>query len=113
MTDPLAYALASLKRAAEKGYPWSVLPGEAAALVAEVERLRAEVDLLQQEARIRRTINEGLASERADVLAYIRRAITYPFPVPGVSGPEGYLTMLHDLIAAGTHEGYAKHDTLR
>lgn len=48
--------------------------------------------------------------ERADVLAYIRRAIAYPFPVPGSEGPAGYLSMLHDLIAAGTHEGWAKND---
>lgn len=50
------------------------------------------------------------ADERADVLAYIRRAIAYPFPVPGSEGPAGYLSMLHDLIAAGTHEGWAKKE---
>ncbi len=44
MSDPLDYALVSLKRSAEEGFPWSVSPAEAAALVAEVERLRAEVD---------------------------------------------------------------------
>jgi len=42
--DRLAYALATLRRAAEHGYPWSIYPAEAAALVAEVERLRAEVE---------------------------------------------------------------------
>ena len=39
--DPLAYPLRCLRRAVEIGYPWSVSPHEAAALVAEVERLRA------------------------------------------------------------------------
>lgn len=47
------------------------------------------------------------ADERADVLAYIERAIAYPFPVENIASPAGYLTMLHDLIAAGTHEGHA------
>jgi len=39
--DPLAYPLRCLRRAAEIGYPWSVSPHEARALVVEVERLRA------------------------------------------------------------------------
>ena len=39
--DPLAYPLRCLRRAVEIGYPWSVSPHEARALVAEVERLRA------------------------------------------------------------------------
>ena len=52
-----------------------------AEVIAEVETLRAEVDLLQQEAHIRKAINEGLASEvakeRAAVVAYleVRRGI--------------------------------------
>ena len=44
MTDPLAYILACLRRAADNAYPWSLTPTEAAALVAEVERLRGEAD---------------------------------------------------------------------
>lgn len=39
--DPIAYPLRCLRRAVEIGYPWSVSPHEARALVAEVERLRA------------------------------------------------------------------------
>lgn len=42
----LDYALSSLRRAAENGYSWSVSPDEAGALVAEVERLRADLDAL-------------------------------------------------------------------
>jgi hypothetical protein len=37
----LDYILASLRRAAENGYSWSLPPDEALAVVAEVERLRA------------------------------------------------------------------------
>jgi hypothetical protein len=47
--DRLAYALATLRRAAEHGYPWSIYPAEALALVAEVERLRAELDATEKE----------------------------------------------------------------
>ena len=38
----LAHALDTLRHAAEHGYPWSIYPAEATALVAEVERLRNE-----------------------------------------------------------------------
>jgi len=57
------HALDTLRRAAEHGYPWSIYPAEARALVAEVERLRNEVSLLQQEARIRHNISEALTAE--------------------------------------------------
>jgi hypothetical protein len=43
------YALDTLRRAAEHGYPWSIYPAEATALVAEVERLRAELDATEKE----------------------------------------------------------------
>ena len=52
----LDYALASLRRAGENGYSWSVSPDEATALVAEVERLRGEV-----------------AAERGAIVAWLRR----------------------------------------
>lgn len=66
MTD----ALTSLRRAAEKGHPWSVLSHEvASALVAEVERLRGvNADL--------RLMVDGLETaaheERAAVVAWLR-----------------------------------------
>jgi anti-sigma factor RsiW len=41
--------LDTLRRAAEHGYPWSIYPAEATALVAEVERLRAEVAALREQ----------------------------------------------------------------
>ena len=55
----LDYILASLRRAAENGYSWSVSPDEATALVAEVERLRGEA-AQEREA------------ERAAVVAWLR-----------------------------------------
>ncbi len=42
MTDRMDYVLSCLKRAADNSYAWSVTPAEAGALVAEIERLRAE-----------------------------------------------------------------------
>ena len=49
--------LIALRRAAANDYPWSVSPQEASALVAEVARLRAEVD-----------------TERAAVVAWLEKA---------------------------------------
>jgi hypothetical protein len=43
-TDPMAYVLSCLRRAADNAYPWSLTPTEAGALVAEVARLRGERD---------------------------------------------------------------------
>ena len=54
----LDYILASLRRAAENGYSWSVSPDEATALVAEVERLRGEAE-----------------RERAAVVAWLRAEV--------------------------------------
>ena len=42
MNRLLDYILASLRRASENSYAWSVTPTEAGALVTEVERLRKE-----------------------------------------------------------------------
>lgn len=71
MTDDLDYTLSCLRRSAKEDFPWTLYPAGAATLLAEVERLRAEVDLLQQEASIRRNINEGLAAEVAHLRACI------------------------------------------
>ena len=43
----LASVLAALGHAVEGGYAWSVYPSEAKTLLAEIERLRAEVELLR------------------------------------------------------------------
>ena len=73
-TDPLAYVLSCLRRAADNSYPWSLTPTEAGAVVAEVERLRAErhldnADLAQAYDFAR---NKGEALEREAVVAYLR-----------------------------------------
>jgi hypothetical protein len=75
--DRLAYALATLRRAAEHGYPWSIYPAEALALVAEVERLRAVVadqQMLLDEHRMdnQHAYEEGGHAERAAVVAWMR-----------------------------------------
>jgi hypothetical protein len=69
VTDPLTYVLSALRRAADNSYPWSVTPGEAGALVSEVERLRGHAADL-------RLMVDGLETaaheERAAVVSYLR-----------------------------------------
>ncbi len=61
--------LIALRRAAEIGYPWSVSPHEAAALVAEVERLRAWAE----EAAAAENANaDDALRERGAVVAWLR-----------------------------------------
>ena len=73
VSAPLDYALSSLRRAAEQGHPWSVSPSEAAALVVEVERLRAEVEALRTERTLRAfDATTAAFEERAAVVVYLR-----------------------------------------
>ena len=71
------YTLTMLSRAAEEGFPWSVSPAEAAALVAEVERLRAEAHELrlmaEEAARAENANAEDAKKERAAVVAWLRK----------------------------------------
>ena len=76
------YTLTMLSRAAEEGFPWSVSPAEAAALVAEVERLRAEVDV-----------------ERAAVVAWLRGNAGFRM----VPGNMAYCDYYADAIERGEH----------
>ena len=72
MTDPLTYVLACLRRSADNAYPWSVTPGEAGALVSEVERLR-ELLLNAGWPREADGVAElALQAERAAVVAWLR-----------------------------------------
>ena len=68
------YVLSSLKRAAEHGGSWPVSPGEAAALVAEVDRLRAQRVLDNEEAARLYDFarDKGAALERDATVAYLR-----------------------------------------
>ncbi len=75
--------LIALRRAAEIGYPWSVSPHEAAALVAEVERLRAD----------------GRDDERAAVVAWLRGDAGFRM----VPGNMAYCDYYADAIERGEH----------
>jgi hypothetical protein len=49
--------------------------------------------------------------ERADVLAFIERALKYPFPSDGSAArPQSYIRMLHEMISSGDHLGAAKRE---
>jgi len=55
--------LECLRRAATHDHPWIVSPAEAGVLVAEMERLREEVERLQQDAVIARSVETSLTVE--------------------------------------------------
>ena len=78
MTDYLDYVLSSLRRAADNAYPWSLTPTEAGALVAEVERLRAQ-RALDNDA-LARAWDEGRDMERAATVAWLREPGEYVDP---------------------------------
>ena len=61
--------LIALRRAAENDYSWSVSPHEAAALVAEVERLRAWAE---QAAAAENANADDSRKERAATVAWLR-----------------------------------------
>jgi hypothetical protein len=69
MTDPLTYVLFSLRRAAEHGYPWSIAPHEATALVEECHQLR----LMAEEAARAENLNaQDLHEERSRRDAFLK-----------------------------------------
>jgi hypothetical protein len=78
VTDYLDYVLSSLRRAADNAYPWSLTPTEAGALVAEVERLRAQ-RALDNDA-LARAWDEGRDMERAATVAWLREPGEYVDP---------------------------------
>lgn len=51
--------------------------------------------------------------ERADVLAFIAHALTYPFPWLGAARPQGYIETLRGLIESGAHVGAVKREQQR
>lgn len=83
MTDDLDYTLSCLRRSSKEGFAWTLFPAGAAALVAEVERLRAEASFLRacvppvhpsdygNEAWTE-AIRAYVAEERAAVVAWLR-----------------------------------------
>lgn len=73
-TDTISYVLSCLRRASENAYSWSLTPNEAGALVAEVERLRDQRRLDNEEAARLYDFarDKGAALERAAVVAWLR-----------------------------------------
>jgi hypothetical protein len=63
MSDYLEYVLSAMRRAAATDCPWMLTPTQAGALVAEMERLREEVERLQQDAVIARSVETSLTVE--------------------------------------------------
>jgi hypothetical protein len=75
----LASILTALGKAVESGYAWSVYPSEAKTLLAEIERLRAEAELLRTGREAARCYADrveaevvALRGERAAVVAWLR-----------------------------------------
>lgn len=73
--DIVSYVLSCLRRASENAYSWSLTPNEAGLLVAEVERLRDQRRLDNEEAaRVYDFARDkGAALERATVVAWLRK----------------------------------------
>jgi hypothetical protein len=77
---PLDYILSCLRRAADNACPWSLTPTEAGALVAEVEKLRAERDHFREAwaaAQVRLDCGvdaaDAVREELAAVVAWLRK----------------------------------------
>ena len=92
--------LIALRRAAEIGYPWSVSPHEAAALVAEVERLRAWAE--QAAAAETATADDALR-ERAAVVAWLRKQRAFGSDALLGHGFATVCGILSDAIERGEH----------
>lgn len=67
-----------------------------------LQMAEADVRALTNEVR---KLNEELRSERADVLAYLDHAVSYPNLTPKV---RTYLSMLRELFADKAHLGWSK-----
>jgi hypothetical protein len=74
-TDIIPYVLSCLRRASENAYSWSLTPNEAGALVAEIERLRDQRRLDNEEAARLYDFarDKGAALERAAVVAWLHK----------------------------------------
>lgn len=95
----LAYALASLRRASDKAYPWLLTPEEAGLLVEEVERLRARRNLDNE--GFARVWDESRDRERAAVVAHLRERSIHG--AGNIVSVEDACTILADLFERGEH----------
>lgn len=66
----LDYTLSMLRRTVDARLSWPVSPAEAAALVAEVEHLRADNE--RYGSQLEAAHDRGVAEERAAIVAYLR-----------------------------------------
>ena len=84
-----ASIISALAHAVENNHPWSVYPSEASALLAEIQRLRAEAELGRTEAATMRAWAEEAAKaenenaedamrERAAVVVWLREVADAP-----------------------------------
>ena len=93
--------LECLRGAATHDHPWIVPPAEAGVLVAEMERLREEVERLQQDAVIARSVETSLTVEveqQAREVAYLRACV--PPTHPSHYGYEAWEERLRAEVAA-------------
>ena len=111
----LASILTALGRAVEGGHAWSVYPSEATTLLAEIERLRAEVDLLRTGREAARSYADRVeaevlvlrgerAAERATVAAWLRRE------VDDDDNPEGPLACILAYAANAIERGVHRRE---
>ena len=70
--DVLRYVLSCLQRASENAHPWSLTPNEAGVLVAEVERLRDQVEVrIQHGHNLRTMLESATETERAAAVKHL------------------------------------------
>ena len=70
MSDALEYAINSLRRAADSNHEWTLYPAEASALVAEIDRLRGQRRLENEDLQL--AYDMARQKERAAVVAWLR-----------------------------------------
>ena len=88
----LYYIRASLRRAADNDYPWTLTPAEAGTLVAEWDRLREGRHITNEQLALE--WDESRDSERAAVVAWLREPGEYVDPA---------CARLADCIERGVH----------
>jgi len=78
MSTPEPFGLRLLRRSATKDYSVTVLPSEAADVVAEVEHLRAQVaELRALGVSLHKAADAGAQAERAAVVAWLKKQRIY------------------------------------
>ena len=113
MNKQLDYTLAALRRCCDNSYPWSVTPAEAGLLVAEVERLRSEVEAAHAEAATMRSwAEEAAAAENANAdVATTERAAERAAVVAFLTGEnDARCRFISDHVAMRIERGEHRHE---